>query len=33
LAAAVLALGDPALSERLQQYRSQQTAAVLEDVL
>lgn len=33
LAAAILALGDPALRERLQAYRRRQTAAVLEETL
>lgn len=33
LAAAILALGDPALRERLGAYRARQTAAVLEDEL
>ncbi len=33
LAAAILALGDPALRERLQAFRQQQTAAVLEETL
>ena len=33
LAAAILALGDPALRERLQAYRQRQTAAVLEETL
>jgi phosphoribosylaminoimidazole carboxylase PurE protein len=31
LAAAILALGDPALAERLAAYRARQTAAVLDD--
>lgn len=33
LAAAILALGDPALRERLRAFRAAQTAAVLEDTL
>jgi 5-(carboxyamino)imidazole ribonucleotide mutase len=33
LAAAILALGDPALRERLKAYRRRQTAAVLEETL
>lgn len=33
LAASILALGDPALRERLKAFRARQTAAVLEDAL
>ena len=33
LAAAIVALGDPALRERLKAYRARETASVLEETL